>query len=172
MNDLDFELRIAGIVEESVVDGIGLRMTVFTQGCPHHCHGCHNPQTHALDGGKVITVAEIADMVIEDPLLDGVTFSGGEPFLQSAPLAAFAAWLHKRGLNVWCYSGYTYEQLIELAQNDMDVSSLLARTDVLVDGKFILERRNLLLKFRGSDNQRVIDMNATRRSGKVVKLFD
>lgn len=161
-------LRIAGIVNDSVVDGLGIRMTIFTQGCPHHCPGCHNPQTHDFGGGHDITLGEIKAMVKKNPLLDGLTFSGGEPFEQAEVLAELAEWLHSEGLNVWCYTGYTFEQL--LSGEKKGAKELLDQTDVLVDGEFVEELKDLLLNFRGSSNQRVIDMNATRKSGEIVLL--
>lgn len=167
---MDQKLRIADIVNESVVDGKGIRMTIFTQGCPHRCEGCHNPQTHDFNGGHEITVGEIVDKVVRDPLLDGITLSGGEPFMQPAPLAALCGAVHARGLNVWTYTGFTLEELREKAAADPDTAALLDQTDVLVDGRFELSKRDLQLVFRGSSNQRVIDMNKTRASGTVVLL--
>ena len=167
---MEQKIRIADIVNESVVDGKGIRMTVFTQGCPHRCEGCHNPQTHDFDGGHDITVGEIVDRIARDPLLDGVTLSGGEPFMQPKALSALCRAVHARGMNVWTYTGFTLEELTEKAATDADVAALLAETDVLVDGRFELGLRNLQLVFRGSENQRVIDMNKTRAAGAVILL--
>lgn len=164
------KLRIAGIVNDSVVDGLGIRMTLFTQGCPHRCEGCHNPHTHDYSGGYEITLGEIADKVKGNPLLDGMTFSGGEPFEQAEALSELAVWLHENGLDLWCYSGYTYEQLMAKAEQNSAVDTLLEYTDVLVDGRFEQDKKNLLLNFRGSENQRVIDMNKTREQGEIVLL--
>lgn len=162
------ELRIAGVVKESIVDGKGIRYTVFTQGCPHHCKGCHNPQTWAFEGGEITTPETLFEDFRKNPLLKGVTFSGGEPFCQPQPLAELARLVHSIGKDVTVYSGWTYEQLAE--QHDPAVDDLLAQVDVLIDGPFVLEQRNLELTFRGSENQRVIDMNQTRRQGQVVLL--
>lgn len=162
------ELQIAGVVKESIVDGKGIRYTVFTQGCPHHCHGCHNPQTWPFEGGKPTTPEAIFQDIKKDPILKGVTFSGGEPFCQPKPLAELGKLCHSIGKDVTVYTGYTYEQLLE--KHDPDTDALLAEADVLIDGPFILEQRNLELTFRGSENQRVIDMNKTRASGKVELL--
>ena len=164
------KLRIAGIVNDSVVDGLGIRMTLFTQGCPHRCEGCHNPHTHDYAGGYEITLGEIADKVKANPLLDGMTFSGGEPFEQSEALSDLAVWLRQNGLNLWCYSGYTYEQLLAKSEQNSAVATLLEYTNVLVDGRFEQDKKNLLLNFRGSENQRVIDMNKTREQGEIVLL--
>lgn len=166
------KLKVAGIVGESVVDGLGIRMTLFVQGCPHRCKGCHNAHTHDPEGGNEMTIEEIARMVIKNPLLDGMTFSGGEPFMQPKPLAELASWLKSCGLNVWCYSGYTLEQLQERSKEDGDTARLLKLIDVLVDGPYIEEKKDLTLRFRGSSNQRVIDMATTRASGKVVLLLE
>lgn len=167
-DEMDLEIRLADLVDESVVDGTGIRMTLFTQGCPHRCPGCHNPTTHAFEGGHPFTVRQIAERIARDPLLDGVTLSGGEPFVWAEPLAVLCRWVHAHNMNVWCYTGYTYEQLLEKAASDGAVKALLDETDVLVDGPFILEEKDLLLKFRGSRNQRVIDMKATRAAGRPV----
>ncbi len=161
-------LSIAGIVDESIVDGRGIRMAVFVQGCPHHCPGCHNPQTWPFEGGREIEAEEIFEQFRQDPILKGITFSGGEPFTQPAPLAALARLVHSLGKDVTVYSGYTYEQLTE--KHDPAVDALLAETDVLVDGPFIEAQKNLELRFRGSENQRLIDMNATRQQGRVCLL--
>ncbi|GHU90870.1 anaerobic ribonucleoside-triphosphate reductase activating protein [Clostridia bacterium] len=141
-------MRIAGIVDDSIVDGEGLRLAIFFQGCEHRCAGCHNPETHDLGGGFEITLDEVKARIDGNPLLDGVTLSGGEPFLQETAAIAVAAYAHSRGLNVWCYTGYTIEQLTN--------RELLEHIDVLVDGPFILEQRSLELDFRGSLNQRVL----------------
>ena len=168
----NIKIRLADIVAESVVDGKGIRMTVFVQGCTHACPGCHNPTTWALDGGEEHTLDFITEIAEKDPLLDGLTFSGGEPFLQAAPLSVLAEWCHAHNLNVWSYSGYTLEQLEVMAKSDEGVKNLLSRVDVLVDGPFIEEQKDLTLAFRGSRNQRVIDMNKTRSSGKVELLLN
>ena len=160
------ELRISDVVEESIVDGKGLRYTIFTQGCPHHCEGCHNPQTHDFSGGKIVLIHNLLTKIVDNPLLRGVTFSGGEPFCQAKPLALLAKLVHARKLDVTVYTGYTLEEL--QAMHDEAVDELLAETDVLIDGKFILDQRNLQLAFRGSQNQRMIDMNKTRAGGKPI----
>ena len=164
-------LRIAGILDESVVDGDGVRLTVFTQGCAHRCRGCQNPETQPMEGGWIIDTGKILTEVAANPLLTGVTFSGGEPFLQPAPLAELAKKLHARGLDVWSYSGYTLEELQARAQADKATRALLAEVDVLVDGPYEESQRDLTLHFRGSRNQRVIDMKKTRKAGRIVLLY-
>ena len=141
-------MRIAGIVHDSIVDGEGIRLAVFVQGCPHHCNGCHNPETHDFQGGRLIDTSEIIAMMDANPLLDGVTLSGGEPFCQSGACIEIAAAAHLKGLNVWCYTGYTIEEL--------EGHPLLNEVDVLVDGRYMEEQRTLELPFRGSRNQRII----------------
>ena len=153
-------LRISGIVEESIVDGPGLRYVVFTQGCPHHCPGCHNPQTHDFDGGEFRDTDDILRQFMENPLLSGITFSGGEPFVQAEPLCHLADAVHAAGKNVYAYSGYTCEELYSLAQKIPAVGRLLDKVDVLVDGPYVEALRDLELDFRGSSNQRVLDRAA------------
>lgn len=148
------KIRIAGIISESVTDGEGLRYVIFTQGCPHHCFGCHNPKTHSFAGGYEVDTDSLKKEIFENPLLAGITFSGGEPFCQPKPLAELAKAVHSRGLNVWSYTGYTLEALRE--KNDEDINALLANLDVLVDGKFEMDLKDLTLPFRGSSNQRII----------------
>lgn len=162
------DIQIADIVNDSVVDGTGIRMTIFTQGCPHRCPGCHNPTTHPFEGGYTFSVDELFKRVCKNPLLDGITLSGGEPFVWAAPLAELARRVRAEGLNVWCYTGYTLDELEETAATDEHVRALLNEIDVLVDGRFVLEERDLTLLFRGSRNQRIIDMNRTRAAGAVV----
>ncbi len=164
------QLRIAGTVTDSVVDGDGYRYTIFTQGCPHHCPGCQNPATWDPAGGKEIDAMQLLPEIQQNPLLSGVTFSGGEPFAQPAPLAELAREIHARQLTVWCYTGYTLEALWDM--HDPDVDALLAETDVLVDGPFLLAERDLTLRFRGSRNQRVIDLARTRETGEICLLYE
>ena len=154
----DNVIRIAGLVEESIVDGMGVRFVVFVQGCPHHCPGCHNPNTHDIDGGYDIEIDEIVSKIEKNPLIDGVTFSGGEPFCQAGGLAKLAKKLKKLGYNIWTYSGYTLEELIGRSKEDEDIKKLLSLIDILVDGRFEEDKMDYTLKFRGSSNQRIIEM--------------
>ena len=162
------KIRIAGIVDDSIVDGDGLRLSVFTQGCPHHCVGCQNPDTHSAVGGRDEDTENILARIDANPLLTGITFSGGEPFLQPAPLTRLAKEAHKRGLDVWSYTGYTLEEL--LAKKNPAIDALLRELDVLVDGPYEERLRDLTLNFRGSSNQRLIDMKAYRKTGKIRTL--
>lgn len=164
------QLRISGIIKESIVDGPGIRLVVFTQGCPHKCPGCHNPETHAFDGGTLIGIDEIFNHIKKNPLLDGVTFSGGEPFEQAAALAELSVLIKGIGLNIIIYTGYSYEYLIENSPQRPGWQELLEQADILIDGKFQLEKKNLLLKFRGSENQRVIDVNKSMQDSEIALL--
>ena len=163
------QIRLAGVEPESIVDGPGYRMTVFAQGCPHRCAGCHNPQTHDFSGGTLRDTGEIIALLGQNPLVRGVTLSGGEPMAQAAAMAEIAQAARERGMNVWCYTGYTLEALLEEA--DPDRMRLLRLCDVLVDGPFIARERSLELLYRGSGNQRLIDVPATLKSGEV-RLFE
>ncbi len=161
------KLRISGIYNDSIVDGPGLRLTVFTQGCPHHCEGCHNPQTHDFKGGKMISVKKIFTMIKNNPLLSGVTFSGGEPFMQAKALTLLAKKIKSElGLEIAVYSGFTFEVLY--SDTPKGARELLNFVNVLIDGKFILAQRSLDLKFKGSKNQRTINVPASLEKGKVI----
>ncbi len=157
-------LRLSGIVEESIVDGPGLRFVLFTQGCPHGCQGCHNPETHCREGGFVCDVEELLAQYGENPLLAGVTFSGGEPFLQAGALCAVAERVRARGGDVVTYTGYTYEALLARTERGgaPDIARLLELTDLLIDGPYVEALRDLELPFRGSSNQRLLDRKRRR----------
>ncbi len=161
-------MQIYGVVTDSIVDGPGFRTAVFTQGCPHHCPGCHNPESHDPNGGTEWTLNAVEARFTGNPLLDGITLSGGEPFLQAAACAELARRAHEKGLNVWTFTGYLYEDLLQMAQVDPAVEALLSQTDVLVDGPFLLAERSLELLYKGSKNQRTIDMNLTRAGDGIV----
>ena len=148
-------IRVAGLVNESIVDGPGFRFAIFTQGCPHACPGCHNPQTHDFSGGYDADLDEIVRQIAGDPLMSGVTFSGGEPFCQAEGFLCLAKQLKPLGYELAAYTGYTWEQLMEGSPAQR---ALLETLDVLVDGPFILAQRNLDLRFRGSENQRILDV--------------
>lgn len=162
------KIRMAGVVSESIVDGPGIRYTLFVQGCPHKCEGCHNPQTHDFCGGKDDDTDVILEKILENPLLDGVTFSGGEPFCQAKPLADLAKKIKSSGLNVISYSGYTIEYLIKNADENNAYMELLKELDYLIDGPFIFSMKSYECKFRGSTNQRIIDVKKTLETGEVV----
>ena len=168
MSEKTDTIRLFGLVGDSIVDGPGFRVSIFTQGCPHHCPGCHNPGSHDFEAGTVWTLDDVEKKFTGNPLLSGITLSGGEPFAQAAACAELARRAHQKGLNVWVYSGYTYEKLLEKAQAEEGVDALLKEADVLVDGPFLLAERSLELDFRGSRNQRLIDLQASRQKGGVV----
>lgn len=159
-------IHIANVVQDSIVDGKGMRLAVFTQGCTHACPGCHNLDAHALEGGVAWDTDDILEMLRKNSLQSGITLTGGEPFLQPAACLELARGAHAMRKNVWTYTGYTFETL--LAMEDPDIQGLLAETDVLVDGPFLLEQRSLEIPFRGSTNQRLLDAKASLEAGEGV----
>lgn len=161
------DIRLSGIVEESIVDGPGLRYVLFTQGCPHDCPGCHNPETHAFMGGRLISVDEAFADICKNPLTRGVTFSGGEPFAQSAALTPLAVRLKETGYHLACYTGYVFEKLFQDSQH----RPLLEQLDLLIDGPFILAQKSLVLRFRGSRNQRILNVPRSLAAGKAVLQY-
>jgi anaerobic ribonucleoside-triphosphate reductase activating protein len=160
------KLRVAGIVNDSITDGPGLRLTIFMQGCRRHCPGCHNPQALGMDGGTIYTVRALMDIIRKNPLLSGVTFSGGEPLLQARAILPLAGMVKGAGLDIVIYTGYTFEEL--LARADPFVMELLEAADTLIDGPYIAAQRSLALPFRGSGNQRVLDLAQSLRYKKPV----
>ncbi len=159
-------IRICGVVRESIVDGPGLRFVLFTQGCPHACPGCHNPESHAMDGGYLVSGEKVLEEFKRNPLLKGITLSGGEPVLQAEELIPLCREVHALGKDVMLYTGYTYEELLK--QGSPAALALLQEVDTLVDGRFVLAQRDLTLTYKGSRNQRIIDMRRTRETGEVV----
>ena len=159
-------MRIFGLQQDSLVDGPGFRFACFVQGCPHGCPGCHNPDSHDPAGGQEMSVEEVARQLLKNPLTDGLTLSGGEPFAQAEDCLALAKIAHGHGLNVWSYSGWTFEYLRD--QGTPEQKALLAELDVLVDGPFLLSERTLALPWRGSRNQRVVDVRRSLETGTVA----
>jgi len=157
-------LRIAGITNDSIVDGPGLRLTIFAQGCPHNCIGCHNPETHDPQGGSFMDVDEIIEKVRKNPLLQGITLSGGEPFMQASAMYEIAKRARGIGLDVVIYTGYTWE---ELRAND-EFEALVRTADYIIDGRFDISLRTLSVPFVGSSNQRIIDVKKSIEAGEVV----
>lgn len=151
------ELRVNGVVEESIVDGPGLRFVIFTQGCPHGCPGCHNPETHDASGGYLVSTEDLFTRFRENPLLSGITFSGGEPFVQADALIDLARAVRSLGKTVAIYTGYTLEKLLEPADTAPARNALLAEADIVIDGPYVQRLRDLNLQYRGSANQRVLD---------------
>lgn len=165
-------IKICGIEKESIVDGTGLRYVVFAQGCPHKCIGCHNPESHCFDSGKYKMIDEILNDIKRNPLLKGVTFSGGEPFEQANSFIKLSneikAFNKERGLNldIWCFTGYKVEEIIN--SKDKAKLELLKSVDILVDGKFDLNLRTIEKPFVGSSNQRIIDINKSNFNNFVL----
>lgn len=162
------KLRLAGVIRESIVDGPGIRMTIFTQGCPHHCKGCHNEQTWDFEGGYDSSTERILEEAQKDPILRGLTFSGGEPFAQAESLSILAKEAKEKGYDIFCYTGYTFEHLVSEFDSHPEYKALLSNCDWLVDGPFVLDKRSLMLKFRGSTNQRILDVKKSLESMSAV----
>ncbi len=162
------KIKIAGIVSESIVDGPGIRFTVFMQGCPHHCPGCHNPQTHDPASGEWMETEEIITQFAQNSFLKGITLSGGDPFCQPLAAAELARAAHQYGKDVITYTGYTFEQLLSGAVAHAD--ALLEQTDILIDGRFEQEKKSLALRFRGSSNQRAIDCKESLKFSRAVEI--
>ena len=160
----------ADLQSDSIVDGPGLRTVIWTQGCSHNCHGCQNPQTHDFNGGGLIDLDLVKEAIDELEYQTGITFSGGDPMFQPYACTDLAAYCKKKGYNIWVYTGFTYEELMKLSENKPIYREFLNYIDVLVDGKFIEEEKNLNLLFRGSNNQRLIDVPASLEKGGVVLL--
>lgn len=163
-------LRVAGIVSESIVDGPGIRFVIFAQGCIHHCKGCHNPATFNLNGGKLIEVETLMNEIKKNPLLRGVTFSGGEPFLQAEAFSEIAKQCHLLGLNVLSYTGYTFEDLVSDFDKHPEWKGLLENIDILIDGPFIEKEKSLMLLFRGSSNQRILNAKVSLNKCQPVLM--
>lgn len=161
-------VRLAGLQPESIVDGPGIRFTVFFQGCSHRCQGCHNPETHDASGGNLVELGQLLTQIERSRAVDGVTFSGGEPFEQTPAAAALAAGVVKLGLDLVIFSGYTFEELIIKSQSDQNTGNLLRTGSLLVDGPFVQAEKDLNLAYRGSRNQRLIDLPRSLNTGKTV----
>ncbi|QNO14992.1 anaerobic ribonucleoside-triphosphate reductase activating protein [Alkalicella caledoniensis] len=158
------DIRIAGIIPESVVDGPGgISYTIFAQGCLHKCAGCHNPNTHSFQGGQIVDCSFILEDIKKYPLSKLVTFSGGDPFYQPREFAYLATKLKEEGYKLVGYTGFFFEKLLE----DDHQRKLLELLDILIDGPFIEKYKNLDLRFRGSSNQRIIDVAKTLKHGDI-----
>jgi anaerobic ribonucleoside-triphosphate reductase activating protein len=166
------KVRIAGVTKESVVDGPGIRFVIYAQGCPHRCAGCHNPQTHSLEGGVGTELAELSKVISQTKLIRGVTFSGGEPFLQSQEFARLAETLKYKGYDLVTYSGFQFEEIMQMAVANKHIKELLQLTDILIDGPYIASKIDLKLAFRGSQNQRLIDVPQSLIAGKPIEWED
>ena len=167
---MDKDIRLSGIAYESLVNGPGIRRVFFSQGCKHNCKGCFNPDTHYFNGGENRNMDELIESVLDNPMIKGVTFSGGDPLEQAEKFAYMAKAFKNNNLNIWCYTGYTYEYIREHKDENNGWNELLNNIDVLVDGKFEEENMQEGLKFRGSTNQRIIDIKESLNHGKIVTL--
>lgn len=158
------------IQQDSIVDGEGIRSVIWFQGCSHNCVGCHNPETHDFNAGEIVSLEEMKAKIDELEYQSGVTFSGGDPMMQVEALAELASYVHEKGMNVWCYTGFTFEELLVLAEKNDNYLKALNEIDVLVDGKFVLDLKSFDVQFRGSSNQRIIDVAKSLKDKKVVKI--
>lgn len=164
-------LYLGGIKELSIVDGIGFRYVIFCSGCPHRCNGCHNKHLWELDSGNEVSIEELFESIKNLPDYVNITFSGGEPFFQAKAFSNLAKKIKENtNKTIWCYTGFRYEDLIE--SNKEEFIELLKNIDVLVDGPFEIDKRDITLKFRGSSNQRIIDVKKSIFEGKVVEIND
>jgi len=165
-------IRLAADLQtDSIVDGPGLRAVLWTQGCSHHCEGCQNPQTWDFEGGGMVPISMVKEAIDELEYQSGLTLSGGDPMFQPEAISEIIKYAKTKDLNIWLYTGFTYEEIIKMSKRKKVYKNILENIDVLVDGKFILAERDLSLLFRGSRNQRLIDMPKTLKEKKVV-LFD
>lgn len=164
------KIRLAGIAYESLVNGPGMRRVYFSQGCRHNCEGCFNPDTHDFNGGEERDMDELIEDALDNPLLKGITFSGGDPLERAEEFAYMAKAFKKAGLNIWCYTGYTFEDVLEKMKKDNNIEDLIENIDVLVDGRFEKDKKVDGLKFKGSSNQRLIDVKKSLKSNCIIVL--
>lgn len=164
--------RIAGLINDSIVDGPGIRYTVFYQGCNHHCKNCHNPETWNCNGGNLIDNDEIIEKIKKNPLLSGVTLSGGDPLIQVESVLDLCKKIKAldMDLNIIIYTGYVFDELLEMSKTNEVLNEILNTIDYIIDGKYIDELRDLTLAFRGSKNQRIIDVKASIQSKTITTL--
>lgn len=166
------KIRLAADLQsDSIVDGPGLRTVIWTQGCSHNCKGCQNPQTWDFNGGALVPLDMVYEAIDELEYQQGITFSGGDPMFQPYPCTEIAKYCKEKGYNIWVYTGFTYEELMKMSKKDPIYLEFLKYVDVLVDGRFILKQKDLSMLFRGSRNQRLIDIPKTLESNEIV-LFD
>lgn len=158
------------IQQDSIVDGEGIRSVIWFQGCSHNCPGCHNPETHDFNAGEIVSLEEMKEKIDELEFQAGVTFSGGDPMMQVEALTELASYVHEKGMNVWVYTGFTFEELMTLAEKNDNYRKALEEIDVLVDGRFVLELRSFDAQFRGSSNQRILDVKKSLEQGQAVKI--
>lgn len=167
---MQIRLATPEIQKDSIVDGEGIRSVIWTQGCIHNCPGCHNPETHSFKSGYLIDIEDLKSELNELIGQDGITFSGGDPMEQAEACAELAKYCKEKGLNVWCYTGYTFEELLKKSKHIVSIRDFLENIDVLIDGRFIMEEKSYDVVFRGSKNQRLIDVKKTLKAKTVVEL--
>lgn len=163
-------IRLSGIAYESLVNGPGMRRVFFSQGCKHNCKGCFNPDTHSFDGGEEKNMDELIKDVLRNPMIKGVTFSGGDPFERAEEFSYMAKKFRENNINVWSYTGYMFEDIMSNLDIRNGWKELINNIDVLVDGRFEEDEKEEGLKFRGSSNQRIIDIPKSIKSNKIVIL--
>jgi len=159
-------IKILDIIHDSIVDGNGLRIVIFFSGCSHHCYQCHNPQSWDVNNGVAKSTEEIINEIKKNSIAQGVSFSGGDPFYQAKEIKVLAEKIKQIPMDIWIYTGYTFEEIISSGNEDM--IELLKLCDVLVDGKYIHEMRDIRLAFRGSSNQRIIDIQKSLQNNKII----
>ncbi|OSA94415.1 UNVERIFIED_ORG: anaerobic ribonucleoside-triphosphate reductase activating protein [Clostridium botulinum] len=167
---MDKKIRLSGIAYESLVNGPGIRRVFFSQGCNHNCKGCFNPDTHDFNGGEERNIDELIEDVLCNPMIKGITFSGGDPFERADEFSYMAKIFKENNKNIWCYTGYTFEYINDNLERNKGWKDLINNLDVLVDGKFEEDKKEDGLKFKGSSNQRIIDVKESLKSNKVVIL--
>lgn len=168
---IERKVRLSGEIQrDSIVDGDGIRTVIWFQGCPHKCPGCHNPESHDFQGGFETNISDIISILDKLDVQDGITFSGGEPMSQPYALYEIAKYAKSIGLNVWSYTGYTFEELLEKFETQPIFEETLNYIDVLVDGKFELDKKSLDLQFKGSSNQRIINVKRSLKEKRPVLI--
>ena len=164
------KIRLSAVIGDSLVNGKGLRKAFFSQGCSHRCKGCFNEHTWSFDGGQICDVDQLVQDTLRESYLSGVTFTGGDPFEQPEPFGYMAEQFHKHGVNIWAYTGYTFEELLELAKKDKNIKRMLNNIDVIVDGPFQENKMSDQVLYRGSYNQRIIDVPASLTQNRIIVL--
>ena len=167
---MKIRLAVPEIQKDSIVDGEGIRAVIWTQGCPHKCPGCHNPSTHSFTGGELVDIEDVKKQIDNLKNQTGITFSGGDPMMQPLECSELAKYSKEKGLNIWCYTGFTYEEVLDLSKKNKDIMNFLKEIDVLVDGKFDIREKSFDCIFRGSKNQRLIDVQKSLEKNKTILI--
>lgn len=167
---MDKNIRLSGILYESLANGPGIRRVFFSQGCKHNCPECFNPETHDFNGGFLWDMDELIEDVKSNPMIKGVTFSGGDPLEQAEKFAYMARKFKEAGLNIWSYTGYTFEYILDNLEEHPHWKDLIESIDVLVDGRFEVDNMQEGLKYIGSNNQRLIDVQNSLKERKAVVI--